>query len=80
MQFLAVRSDRQPPQFADDRYVRVQSVRCRTCSDVTYQLWAPHLETEQEAVHAQSEWLDSYLQRVCPEHPDTFLTPDRPEK
>ena len=79
MQHLAIRSDRQPPIGTADKYSHQQDVLCGRCNRVTYQLWSPHLENEVEAVQAQSEWLNRHLMFVCPEHPDNFLTPDRPE-
>ncbi len=39
----------------------------------------PLLETEDEQVQAQGEWLNAHLPKVCPDHPDWFLTPDRPD-
>jgi hypothetical protein len=78
MQHLAVRSDRQPPAFAGDKYFHQLDVPCTACNGVTYQLWSPHLETEPETVQAQGEWLNGYLPTVCPRHLDNFLTPDRP--
>ena len=79
MQFLSLRSDRQIlPEF-DDRYVHMLDVECPKCNKIVYQLYAPMLETEAEQVQAQREWLNAYLPKVCPEHPDFFLTPDRPQ-
>jgi len=78
MQYLALRSDRQMvPEFYG-KYVHKLDVECPRCNKVTYQLHAPILETEDEQVQAQGEWLDEYLQKECPFHPDFLLTPDRP--
>jgi hypothetical protein len=77
MQHLAIRSDRQPPN--TENYSHQQDVFCAGCRLVTYQLWSPDLETEVEAVQAQAEWLNRHLMFACPEHPDNFCTPDRPE-
>ncbi len=78
MQFVALRSDRPlPPEFREN-YVHVRDVECQKCKRVTYQLYAPILETEPEQVRAQAEWLIAHLPKVCPDHPDWFLTLDRP--
>jgi hypothetical protein len=78
MQFLAPRSDRQMlPQFYG-KYVHRLDVECPRCNKVTYQPHAPLLETEDEQVQGQREWLNEYLQKECPFHPDFLLTPDRP--
>jgi hypothetical protein len=79
MQFLAVRSDRFVPLEHRDKYVHKLDVECHKCRKVTYQLRAPLLETEAEQVYAQRRWLATHLPTTCPEHPDWFLTPDRPE-
>jgi hypothetical protein len=83
MQHLAVRSDRKPPVWAKDKYVLKLDMQCPVCKSVTYQLWAPVLETEKEAVEGQMGWLASYLPKACigkPDaHPDWFLTIDRPD-
>jgi hypothetical protein len=79
MQFLAVRSDRPVPLEFRGKYVHKVDVECDGCGTVTYQLHAPLLETELDQVYAQGEWLNKHLLKTCPEHPDFFLTPDRPE-
>jgi hypothetical protein len=78
MQFLAVRSDRPVPREFEGKFVHKLDVECHKCNNVTYQLHAPHLETETSAVQAQGEWLNEYLPTRCPDHPDHILTPDRP--
>lgn len=78
MQFLAVRSDRPVPQELRDKYVHKLDVECYKCNRITYQLHAPLLETEDDQVQAQGELLNAHLPKVCPDHPDWFLTPDRP--
>jgi hypothetical protein len=78
MQFLAVRLDRPLPPEYKDSYVHKLDVKCYECGRVTYQLYAPILETEADQVQAQGEWLNAHLPKVCSEHPDWFLTPDRP--
>jgi hypothetical protein len=77
MQHLAIRSDRQPPIGTAEKYSHQQDVLCAACNLVTYQLWSPHLENEAEVVQAQ--WLNRHLMFHCPDHPDNFLTLDRPE-
>lgn len=77
MQFLAVRSDRQAPVETIGKYIHKLDVPCYKCNAVTYQLCAPLLEAEEEAVQAQGVWLNHYLPQRCPDHPDSFLTPDR---
>ena len=79
MQHLAIRSDRQPLAVTAEKYSHQLDVPCAGCNRVTYQLWSPHLESEVEAVQAQAEWLNRHLMFMCPEHPDNFPTPDRPE-
>lgn len=83
MQHLAVRSDRQPPAFAKNKYVLKLELQCGTCESVSYQLWSPILETEKSAVDGQMRWLSVYLQHACIRdagaHPDWLLTPDRPD-
>ena len=79
MQFLALRSDRQMPLEFRDKYIHKLDVECRKCSKVTYQLHAPILETEADVVQAQGRWLDKFLPKQCPGHPDFLLTPDRPK-
>jgi hypothetical protein len=76
MQFLAVRSDRPlPPEF-QDRFVPSFEVECYKCNQVRYFLYVPTLETENDQVTALAIWLDEQLPKVCPDHPDWFLTPD----
>lgn len=67
-----------PPEFRG-KYTHKLDVECYRCSKVTYQLHSPILETEDDAVQAQGEWLNRYLPTTCPDHPDYLLTPDRPE-
>ncbi len=78
MQHLAVRSETPLPQWAQGKYQRKQDVRCPRCHTV-YALWSPDLEIEREAVDAQAAWVKGYLENVCPNHHEYFLTPDRPE-
>ena len=63
MQFLAPRSDRQMlPQFYG-KYVHRLDVEYPRYNKVTYQPHAPLLETEDEQVQGQREWLNEYLQK-----------------
>lgn len=78
MRFLAVRSDRQAPAETFGKYVQKLEITCERCNKVTYHLSAPLLEVEDVEVHAQGEWLTAQLPKQCPDHPDSFLTPDRP--
>jgi hypothetical protein len=78
MQFLAVRSDRPVPLEYRGKYIHKIDVECSKCGK-TYHLHAPVLETEAEQVFAQEMWLNDHLPKKCPDHPDWFLTPDRPE-
>jgi hypothetical protein len=78
MRFLAVRSDRPVAPELRGKYFHKLDVECYKCSRITYQLHAPFLETEADQVQAQGEWLNSHLPKVCPNHPDWLLTPDRP--
>jgi hypothetical protein len=83
MQHLAVRSGRQPPAWAKDKYVMMLEMQCGVCKSVSYQLWSPILETEKSAVDDQMRWVARYIEDACIRgagaHADWFLTPDRPD-
>lgn len=78
MQFLAVRSDCRPPRSLALNYEYKLSVECCSCK-VIYKLMAPLLEAEWDFLQVQDQWLNCHLARVCPDHPDYFLTPDLSE-
>ena len=80
MQFLALRSDRPLPREFEGMYVPKLDIDCYNCKLVKYFLYALILETEYDQAVAQGEWLNAYLPKACPDHPDWLLTPDRPNQ
>jgi hypothetical protein len=60
------------------KYIHQQDIQWQKCRNVTFQLWAPLLETDTKQIRAQIQWLNAYLAEVCPDHPGWFLTPDQP--
>lgn len=77
MQHLAIHEDSPFPDFATGKYQWTQDVNCPKCR-IAYGLWSPDLETEPDAVKAQATWLEEELGTKCPDHPEFFLTLDRP--
>jgi len=76
MQFLAIRSDRQPTPDIWRSHVHKQNVGCAKCNRVIYQLWAPILNPDDALVREKADWLEKNLLEDCPEHPDWFHLPE----
>jgi len=73
MQFLAVRSDRPVPPELQDKYMHKLDVEWYKGNRITYQL-----DGSGGSTSASSRRV-AHLPNVCPDHPDWFLTPDRPD-